>query len=56
VEEYPSLRKQAREFNAQIHWLHEMGLRSDIQAGRSYGRREQTPVVFGSVRTHWQTL
>jgi transposase len=47
-EEYPALREQARQFKAQIHWLDEMGLRSDHQAGRSYGRRGQTPVVFGT--------
>ena len=47
-EEYPAIRAQAREFKAQIHWLDEMGLRSDHQAGRSYGRRGQTPVVFGT--------
>jgi transposase len=47
-EEYPSIREQARQFKAQIHWLDEMGLRSDHQAGRSYGRRGETPVVFGT--------
>lgn len=47
-EEYPSIRKQARQFKAHIHWLDEMGLRSDHQAGRSYGRRGETPVVFGT--------
>jgi transposase len=47
-EEYPSIREQARQCKAQIHWLDEMGLRSDHQAGRSYGRRGQTPVVFGT--------
>src|SRR5713226_5286209 len=36
-EEYPSIRAQVRKFKAQIHWLDEMGLRSDHQAGRSYG-------------------
>jgi transposase len=46
-EEYPSIREQARQFKAHIHWLDEMGLRSDHQAGRSYGRRGETPVVFG---------
>src|SRR5882672_10179789 len=46
--EYPSIRAQARQFKAQIHWLDEMGLRSDHQAGRSYGRRGQTPVVLGT--------
>jgi transposase len=47
-EEYPAIREQARQWKAQIHWLDEMGLRSDHQAGRSYGRRGQTPVVFGT--------
>ena len=47
-EEYPAIRAQARRFKAQIHWLDEMGLRSDHQAGRSWGRRGQTPVVLGT--------
>ena len=47
-EEYPALRAEARRQKAQIHWLDEMGLRSDHQAGRSYGRRGQTPVVWGT--------
>lgn len=47
-EEYPAIRAQARQEQAQIHWLDEMGLRSDHQAGRSYGRRGQTPVVLGT--------
>ena len=47
-EEYPAIRKLARQYKAHIHWLDEMGLRSDHQAGRSYGRRGQTPVVFGT--------
>ena len=47
-EEYPAIRAQARQWKAQIHWLDEMGLRSDHQAGRSYGRRGQTPVVLGT--------
>src|ERR1700675_2121093 len=48
AEEYPAIREQARQFKAQIHWLDEMGLRSDHQAGRSYGRRGQTPVMLGT--------
>jgi hypothetical protein len=48
AEEYPAIRAQARQFKALIHWLDEMGLRSDHQAGRSYGRRGQTPVVLGT--------
>jgi transposase len=47
-EEYPAIRARARQNGAEIHWLDEMGLRSDHQAGRSYGRRGQTPVVFGT--------
>lgn len=47
-EEYPAIRESARQYKAQIHWLDEMGLRSDHQAGRSYGRRGHTPVVFGT--------
>lgn len=47
-EEYPAIRELARAARAHIHWLDEMGLRSDHQAGRSYGRRGETPVVFGT--------
>lgn len=47
-EEYPAIRELARQDQAHIHWLDEMGLRSDHQAGRSYGRRGQTPVVWGT--------
>ena len=47
-DEYPAIRELARQDQAHIHWLDEMGLRSDHQAGRSYGRRGQTPVVFGT--------
>jgi transposase len=47
-EEYPAIRELARQEQAHIHWLDEMGLRSDHQAGRSYGRRGQTPVVLGT--------
>src|ERR1700693_1562679 len=47
-EEYPAIRGAARQWKAQIHWLDEMGLRSDHQAGRSWGRRGETPVVMGT--------
>ena len=33
---------------AEIQWGDEMGLRSDHHAGRTYGRRGQTPVVPGT--------
>lgn len=49
-EQYPAICSLAKREKAQIHWLDEMGLRSDHQAGRSWGRRGQTPVVFGTGR------
>jgi transposase len=42
---YPAIHKQAKVENAQIFWGDEMGVRSDDQVGRTYGRRGQTPVV-----------
>ena len=47
-EEYPAIRALAKRRKAHIYWLDEMGLRSDHQAGRSYGRRGETPVVLGT--------
>lgn len=46
--EYPEICAQARREKAEIHWGDEMGVRSDYQAGCSYGRRGQTPVVSGT--------
>lgn len=45
---YPSIVKQAKQERAEIYWGDEMGLRSDHQAGRSYGRRGTTPVIPGT--------
>ena len=44
-EEYPAIRDRAKREGAAIHWGDEMGLRSDHQAGTSYGRKGRTPVV-----------
>jgi len=44
-EEYPPMRRQARRKGGEINWGDEMGLRGDHQAGRSYGRRGQTPAI-----------
>jgi transposase len=62
----PAIRARARAEGAEIHWGDEMGLRSDHQAGRSWGKRGKTPVVpatgqrFGcnmiSTVTHQGTL
>lgn len=47
-EKYPAIRRQAKREGAEIYWGDEMGLRSDHAAGRSYGRRGQTPVIPGT--------
>lgn len=47
-QDYPAIRRQARTERAQIHWGDEMGMRSDHQAGRSYGLRGHTPVIPGT--------
>lgn len=47
-EDYPRIRKQAKREKAGIHWGDEMGMRSDHQAGRSYGRKGHTPAIPGT--------
>jgi transposase len=47
-EEYPAIRQRARREKAEIYWADQMGLRSDYQAGRSYGRKGRTPVIPGT--------
>ena len=47
-EEYPAIRKSAREKKAEVYWGDEMGMRSDHASGRSYGRRGETPVIQGT--------
>lgn len=46
--EYPEIRKQAAEENAEIYWEDEMGVRSDHTAGTSYAPEGQTPVISGT--------
>jgi transposase len=46
--DYPQVRREAKAEKAEIHWGDEMGLRSDHQAGASYGRKGQTPVMPGT--------
>lgn len=47
AEEYPAIQRLAKQQGATIYWGDEMGLRSDHQAGTSYGRKGQTPVIPG---------
>ena len=46
--QYPGIRALAKKESAEIHWGDEMGLRSDHQVGRTWGRKGQTPVVLGT--------
>ena len=43
--EYPRIAKKAAKERAEIQWGDEMGVRSDDQIGRTYGKVGQTPVV-----------
>lgn len=43
--EYPKIARRAAIEKAEIHWGDEMGVRSDDQIGRTYGKIGQTPVV-----------
>ena len=43
--EYPKITRKALLDKAEIHWGDEMGVRSDDQIGRTYGKVGQTPVV-----------
>lgn len=46
--DYPAIRAQAKEENADIHWGDEAGFRSDHQSGTTWGLKGQTPVVAGT--------
>lgn len=48
TKEYPAIKKQAKRESATVFWGDEMGMRSDHQAGTSYGRRGETPVILGT--------
>jgi transposase len=47
-EEYPEIHRRAKSEGAEIYWGDQMGLRSDHQAGTSYGRRGRTPEIPGT--------
>lgn len=46
--QYPAIRALARREQATLFWGDETGMRSDHQAGRSWGRRGETPVIPGT--------
>jgi transposase len=43
--DYPKIRKRAHNEQATIYWGDEMGLRSDHNAGKTYGVKGKTPVI-----------
>lgn len=43
--EYPKIARKALADKAEIHWGDEMGVRSDDQVGRTYGKIGRTPVI-----------
>ena len=43
-EEYPTIKKQAKKENAEIHWGDETGVRNNSQHGRSYAPKGKTPI------------
>ena len=45
AKEYPRIARKASQEKAEIQWGDEMGVRSDDQIGRTYGKVGQTPVV-----------
>ena len=45
AKEYPAIKKRAAKENATIYFEDEVGMRSDHQAGKSYGPKGQTPVI-----------
>jgi transposase len=48
ADEYPAIASRGKQEKAEIHWGDEMGLRSDHQAGTSYGIKGKTPVIPGT--------
>jgi len=45
---YPRLKMLAKRTKSLILWLDEMGMRSDHQAGTTYGQRGVTPTIYGT--------
>lgn len=47
-QEYPAIAKRAKAEKGRVYWGDEMGMRSDHQVGRSYGRKGKTPAIPGT--------
>ena len=46
--DYPAIAKRAKAEKGRVYWGDEMGMRSDHQVGRSYGRKGKTPTIPGT--------
>ena len=46
--QYPAIATRAKAEKGLVYWGDEMGMRSDHQVGRSYGRKGKTPVIPGT--------
>jgi len=46
--EYPDIRAAAKQEGAEIQWGDEMGVRSDHQSGRTWGKKGKTPIVMST--------
>ena len=44
-ETYPTIAKESKSQNAEIHWGDETGVRNDCQHGRGYAPKGQTPIL-----------
>jgi len=44
-EEYPQIKAQAKQENAEIHWGDETGIKNQCQYGRSYAPKGKTPTI-----------
>lgn len=51
-EKYPEIKKRAKKEKAEIFWGDETGIRSDHQAGKTYGVKGKTPVVKISAKRY----
>jgi transposase len=47
-QEYPAIATRAKAEKGRVYWGDEMGMRSDHQVGRSYGRKGKTPAIAGT--------
>jgi hypothetical protein len=44
-ETYPTIAKESKSQNVEIHWGDETGVRNDCQHGRGYAPKGQTPIL-----------